>query len=533
MYDKAIEFESTKIKVNKKLKMMKEANLNIEKYEEIYQKIITTCNTDNKTIPDSIINSDTNFATDCLTTNYSKGINALELLDAALSKYEIYVQVSSFTIYLKEFINKQNKLPNDFNIYRESLIDIINRLIKSNTLDYDVEGNIIEEIYEIAYYFIKEEISVLGYSETLKELKENKININYIDKQIVRDLEKINFKDPKYNKLSKTKNKIDSLGFNSTYVNEDLLKELVRSNLSHEEITELIDTLNKQIKENLNKIENKPTLIDKGHTKDIKYYKKNIVKQIALFITSTSIMASLSFGSIKASRLKKYYNTTTTYSPKTGITTIGEYKYTTKNETFIYEMTPYKKELIGNNFKRKETKYNVSEIKDIPIEEYLNIDLNSLGIANEIKTNYKESLTLEDTYEETIRYVEQITVDLNNWEKEIDPNILVISSLCSALVELATDFLFYVLYFNEDKKYPSFLSAIIKIIENIKKIKKSNLDEKEYTKKVKEINEKYEELLSKNKDLIKELLDYYEVIKNNPEYNEEIKKIEKTLKLIK
>ena len=80
-------------------------------------------------------------------------------------------------------------MASDFDIYRESLIDIINKLLKSNTLDYDVEGNIIEEIYEITYHFIKEEIKVLGYSKTLPILTNNETNIHYLDKQITRELE--------------------------------------------------------------------------------------------------------------------------------------------------------------------------------------------------------------------------------------------------------------------------------------------------------------------------------------------------------
>jgi len=107
------------------------------------------------------------------------------------------VRVSAFTSYLKGFINNPNKKDNDFDIYRDSLIDIINKLIKSNTLDYDVEGNIIEEIYEITYYFIKEEIKVLGYSKTLPILTNNEINIHYLDKQITRELETINIKEKK------------------------------------------------------------------------------------------------------------------------------------------------------------------------------------------------------------------------------------------------------------------------------------------------------------------------------------------------
>ena len=177
---------------------MKEAGLNVSKYEEIYHKILNNCTHENRTIPDSIINSNNNFfATDYLAANYSKAIKELELLFNELSKYEIYVRVSSFTTYLKSFIDKTDKTPNDFELYRTSLIDILNNLVKSSTLDYDVEGNIIEEMYEIAYFFIKEELKYLGYSPVLDSLRDNQIHINYLDREITRELEKIKLKNIK------------------------------------------------------------------------------------------------------------------------------------------------------------------------------------------------------------------------------------------------------------------------------------------------------------------------------------------------
>ena len=109
MKDKAIEFETTRLKTIKTLNRMKEAGLNVSKYEEIYHKILNTCTHENKTIPASIVNSKTNFATDYLIANYSEAIKELELLLLELTKYEIYLKVSAFTKYLKEFVNNSNK----------------------------------------------------------------------------------------------------------------------------------------------------------------------------------------------------------------------------------------------------------------------------------------------------------------------------------------------------------------------------------------------------------------------------------------
>ena len=533
MNDKAIEFESKKIEVLKAINKMKEAGLNVQKYEDIYQKILNNCTHENRTIPDSIVNSNTNFATDYLVANYNEAIKELELLYTELTKYEIYVRVSSFTTYLKSFIDKPYKTPSDFEVYRPSLIDILNNLVKSNTLDYNVEGNIIEEMYKIAYYFIKEELRFLGYSPVLDSLSNNQIHINYLDREITRELEEINFKDEKYTLLLTKKKELDSLGFNASYANENFLRVLVSNNLKRKDVSIIINNLIEKVTDNIK------TINESNMTNDNHYQRNQLLKEIsknaALLISSLSITAGFIFGSVKATKsvATKYHNTITTYSIEDSIETNTEYRRNNKNSIKIYEVRPYQKEL--SYYTRKVITYDVTNIDGIPLEEYLDIDLASLGIKGKSTTERLNKLTLNDLYEETIRYVEQIEVNKEDTKTEMDFEaifILIVLVFCVFGIGAMTEAIFFETNFNEGETI-SWYYAAKTILEDLKSLSNEKISKKEKAKRLNELNEKSKKLLLENKEMVGKLISYYEIIKDKKEYEEEAARIKKVLKRIK
>ena len=539
MQDKAIEFETTRIKVAKTINRMKEAKLNVTKYEEIYHKILNNCVNENKSIPESITNNNTNFATDYLASSYSKAIKELELLLLELSKYEIYIKVSSFTKYLKNFIDNSNKTEEDFELYRNSLLDILNKLLYSNTLDYEVEGKIIEEIYQITYYFIKEEFKNLGYSITLNELKNNQTHLIYLDRKIEKELDTINLKDTKYARLASIKNKIDSIGINSNYAEEELFMELVKNGLNHQKIHNVIDTLICTTDENIEMMEKYQ---EQKETKEselndnkfnIKSIKGSIVKDIILFTISGSIIAGLIIGSIKLAKIKKFKTTDTTYSPTNGMTI--ETNYYNKLEgpkegTYVIELSPYEKEI--SPFQRTKTTYDVSYIGDMPLEAYLDLDLASLKSKFYQRIESKDSLNLDDLYEETIRYVEEIKIDKNDYQKKTSVFLLVSFLFLSFLIEVLLEYMLSDVIFGSD--YPLLLlRAIDEFLDNYNELQKNKKDKAIDIKEINKLNQKFEQLLQDNEESIKKLLVYYDMIKNNPEYNKDIQRIDNVLKRVR
>ena len=541
MQDKAIEFEATRIKVAKIISKMKETKLNVAKYEEIYHKILNNCINENKSIPESITNNNTNFATDYLASSYSKAIKELELLLLELSKYEIYIKVSSFTEYLKNFIDNSNKTEEDFELYRKSLLDILNKLLYSNTLDYEVEGNIIEEIYEITYHFIKEEFKNLGYSITLNELRNNQTHLIYLDREIEKELETLNLKDPKYARLASIKNKIDSIGINSNYAEEELFMELVKNGLNHQKIHNVIDTLICTTNENIEMMEKyqeqKETKESElnDHKFNIKSIKGSIVKDIILFTISGSIIAGLIIGSIKLAKIKKFKTTDTTYSTTNGMTTETNYynKLEGPNEgTYVIELSPYEKE--NKPYKRTKKTYNVSTVEDIPIEEYLELDLESLKVTFQEQIQETNSLNLDDVYEETIRYVKEIKIDKNDYQRKTSVFLLIVYLFISFLIEALLEYILYYSDVLDDSDCPILLlRAIEEFLGNYNELQENKKNKAIDIEEINKLNQKFEQLLQDNEESIRKLLLYYDMIKNNPEYSKDKQKIDNVLKRVR
>ena len=155
-----------------------------------------------------------------------------------------------------------------------------------------------------------------------------------------------------------------------------------------------------------------------------------------------------------------------------------------------------------------------------------------LGIDKQSYTGFKSSLGLDDTYEETFRYVQKSIVNEDDYQVKTSIGGSIVLILISILIEIFAECTFYDFDFNDDD-LPALITAITGIIDNIIRINNDKKDIKKYNKDIAILDEKCKKIILENKDLIKNLLTYYENIKNNPEYNKETKKIEKTLRLVK
>ena len=133
-------------------------------------------------------------------------------------KYDIYFKVEAFSKVLQDFLSSAHQSESEFIKIRERLLSTLDLVKNSNTLDYEVEGSLIEKFYSFTYAFIKFEMEVFGCSVTLNELKKNEIHELNLDKQIVKELETFDFNDKRVSLVAIEKNKIDASGMNATYV---------------------------------------------------------------------------------------------------------------------------------------------------------------------------------------------------------------------------------------------------------------------------------------------------------------------------
>ena len=168
-----------------------------------------------------------------LTQDYLASIKKLRDLESKLEEYDIYYKTSSFTKALRLFLTKEEKTIEQFNTLRNILLTNIKGINNSNTLDYNVEGPIIEDIFQMVYLFIKEEISYFGKSETIDKLKVNEDNLYFLDKEVRKDLETIKLGDAKNGHILEIKSTLESSS--QSYFDATLIGAIVDASVNLEQ----------------------------------------------------------------------------------------------------------------------------------------------------------------------------------------------------------------------------------------------------------------------------------------------------------
>ena len=193
--DRAIEYQRTLIKVESAIERLKSIGLNVEPFVEIKNKILAETHASVKRSYDYTNPKLSLGQSAFLEQDYLKSKSKLESLYNELLKYEVYVMASSLISVIKNFINLETKSNEGFIECRQEILTILKNLTNSNTLDYSVEGPIVEDIYHVVYLFIKEEIKFYGTSETLNNM--DLVSNEFIDREVLKDIENIDLKNPK------------------------------------------------------------------------------------------------------------------------------------------------------------------------------------------------------------------------------------------------------------------------------------------------------------------------------------------------
>ncbi len=130
MNDKAIEFETSIYKVKKALDRLKNIGLDVSKHEKLLEDVIVECN------EKTSYNTNTVFKEAFIADAYIKAISKLDGIYYEVNKYEIYLKVSSFNLVLKEYMISKEKKKEDLERFRNRLLQLLDKLKKSDTLDY-------------------------------------------------------------------------------------------------------------------------------------------------------------------------------------------------------------------------------------------------------------------------------------------------------------------------------------------------------------------------------------------------------------
>lgn len=423
--DLAIVYQSELYKTKKIISKLNNIGLNTTNYEKAVYDIEEVCRNNNK--EDLRKGLDSPFMVDYLEANYSKAINSLKVMQKELSKYEIYIKVNSFTTLLKSIIKNNKITSKQLDEITPKLISILNELKKSNTLDYSTEKDIVESIYKITYYLLKEEIK-RGRKNLYNALITDEIHTIYLDKEISSELEQLERNDSKNTDIFNRKNILDLNGINSHYLDYELLSLLVEPSKQKEDIEDVKDLIplyqdiNAKLHNYRQKLKNISNNIKNEKEKMKKQQKStNYIKSIFSIILSTTITTALFGGAyLGAEALAKKNNkakstTITTYDTRDNSETTTKPFYSTDSADSIrvtkYE--PYRKALAG--YYRYVTDYDLGNIANLSNQEIMNLDLDGLGIAKNSHKEFKETISYIDTYDDIYYTISKISVDENNF----------------------------------------------------------------------------------------------------------------------
>ena len=530
--DKAILYNVKLEKLNKRIDELKSIGFNMDEFEKIKEEIINKNKID--------VKNSYNFSSPNLSLNqsafleqgYLTSINELEKLYDKLLDYEIYVMAYNTAKLVKEFLESDNKSIENFTKYREKIEQILKYLHNSKTLDYDVEKIVIEEIYNVVYLFIKEEMEYLCHSALLDKFGE--IDKSYIDKLVRRDIEQIDLREEKNKSISLKVKEISSNGFDASYADSELILAIVNSNrdvINKRKIT--LNELNRKLNSYLNSINN----LCNNSIEEVNS-KENIlslaIDSLKLLFNST-ILVGVLLGAYKIGKnisndkAAIYLTTTTTYNP------LNKEEYTITEE---YE--PYKEDSIQiidygkvvSGGKRTVTEYDLSDYQNLSYEELYNMDLSSMIIPEDSYILESEDDNLKNLSNEAFRIINKITVNLE--DKKFSDAKERIQLLCIC-IGLMIDAIYVTTLYN--LSVGDYLPILSDIFENISddlyKLSKDNKNKKENREKIKDITNRLNTLIKENKDLFDKVNLYITNLENNEEYSKEINGLKKKLTLIK
>lgn len=541
MNDKAIEYEAILYQANRIIKNLQRLGINTAQFEQRIKQIDSECKKDVDTsLQNKHVNEIGYGGEAFLIMDYTKAISELEDLITDLDKYEVYIRIASFGGVLRSFINDNRKDPVRIEEMRKTLLNHLSCLKLSGTLPYNDEKQVVEDIYSLAFEFIKEEIKVTGSSKTLDILKNDIIHSMHLDKCITGRLEEINLKDPKYKNVATIKKRIDLGGYKSTYLNESLIKAMVEVDSPIREVRDQVTYI--PPKEKDTRIVELTNMVEKylGKMKDMparrkiyedqkrrckrnynEYLKELLIKLPAFLLTASltlGLFGGAGFLAKVGSTTKKYKGSKTTYLEETN-ETIDETLYVEKGSVNVIEISPYQKGLDGR-YTRATKHYDASSYGDMPISFFLDLDTSTLPVTY-IGEQTKDSLDTKDLYEETIRAVEKTLIDLNDSKNETNWRTFLGGLVGLESIALLIWVIFFALYGALADEAMIFDQAA-DILYIINELRNSNKPVKEAEKELKKLKELSYSLFVENKDKVKELTKLIPLLENDPNYQKEV-----------
>lgn len=435
--------------------------------------------------------------------HYAEGIVSLnEFQDQLRTMYQDYLEIES----LLAEIQNENYNP----LISSKMIDIIKKLQSSTTLSYELESTLVEKVYDRAYQILKKEIAY-GEKALFEYIKENEIARPFTNYKIHEEIEELNKKTNGSYSGKISKGTVD-------YLDESLLLQLAHdTDPSYKiELKEKMDQLQQDYEDYQNRVSKAYSSLEssKRSLQSRKKIKLYIFKKAFTILAATTVIlaADQGFRHLDAKLNPCYYTKQETYSTVTGESEFKSLGYlnmeysNAEAELIIYK--PWLEMDSGNEKEYGQVQYHYRLNMDLEkIEDYLDANLEELGVEPTLVIDTKNTLSSEDLFDEEIKEVIRWHVDFNDAGSSVG-NLAIFYVLLS-LVILAEEGLSALA-----GGTPIFIGSFKEIIKHLKALHDTKEEQKKILTMLKKLNIllkeneefriRYESLLHQYKNLLRE-----------------------------
>lgn len=519
--DKAIEFNALYKRLKRRIKNLEQAEINVQSEKESIENIYRSCN---ESVPAGAVQVQAE-------TTYQEGIKRLEEIEKSLDEHTLYYDSYTSAVDLETKLDATELNKEKLSVLATSSIALINQIQNSDTRNYDLEKNVVERIYRLAYNVMQTELIKEGHSNVLDYVKNDNTAASYINSLIEMDIALIGEEKFTNDVIKDTLSAIKRDIKNGSYLDEGLIlfialqKEQNISKIESSLLGIIKDITATHYKVEASKEENNnlQSKID-SLTKTIKHSK--IYKELGLTISLIAILVGLKYGAEKTAAFighKEYKTAVDYYSTEKDAKTPEYPEYMPKIANFgKTTLTAYdvwsQENIFYGEYQRDIITYDLSNVDLDALENYMELDFSEL--SGNPTTETRDEIDVNELYDKAIVEITRFTQSEN--DSVFVPNenaknaFLVIVSIVLVVGGAIGG-----------------IAIIRSIINKMKISHQSKIAKKETSSKLIESLEAYKQLCNENEEFKNKFLTMYQKFAKfikNPTIEEEYKKILKKQK---
>ena len=455
--DMGIEYHAKLKEVLANIQKLEDLNLDMARFKRSVRSIEKELN---RKVKGSYQSFDTGSATaflyDSLVGDYGQSIKKLDAINEALKReWETYFKISSHSKVISRDILGADE--NSISEIARSTLKMVKDMKCSTTIYFNVEKDIVYQVYGIVYKVMQLEFTYSNDSILFDAISHDLVDTSYIVELMKEEISHIDG-DEKDEIISQIM-KLEKEGIDDKHLlNKNLIILLALYNSSDltlkkkEQFLERLDELtslriqigNEECQRDCVKRE-----IDELKSSKKEYTKKGIRKRIAILLNTILVSCGIVAGAVALGEVtqgEEYRTITTTYNSSTGEVQVDESFEAGKEGSL--EMVEYSPWDAPGYFRDKYTRncytYNMNSISEEreDISSYLDRDLKDI-ISYSSSEEESEFLPEDYGYAENKYVITKVEKDLDTSQKVRRPLLWALSSLGTSLGLIAADFFLF------------------------------------------------------------------------------------------